>query len=203
LIATRTYAESATAVFTRRVKPGREAEYEALAESMVEASKSFPGHLAATVLHEAGSPNYTLVYSFADQHALRAWLDSRQRRALVTRADGVADHHAELPKLTGLETWFTLPHRATIKPPPRWKMWLVSLVAIYPLVVAFQVMLMPTIKPLPLLVRSAILPLTLLTLMTFVVMPIVTRVVQPWLSRGREGAAQGLDQGIPGRDVQA
>jgi antibiotic biosynthesis monooxygenase (ABM) superfamily enzyme len=63
-------------------------------------------------------------------------------------------------------------------------MWLVSLLAIYPLVVIFQATIVPTIKPWPLLVRSAVLPLTLLTLMTFLVMPVVTRVVQPWLSRG-------------------
>ena len=52
---------------------------------------------------------------------------------------------------------------------------------IYPLVVAFQALLVPTIKPWPLLVRSAVFPLVLLSLMTFLVMPTVTRVLQPWL----------------------
>jgi antibiotic biosynthesis monooxygenase (ABM) superfamily enzyme len=88
-----------------------------------------------------------------------------------------------LPPVTGLETWFALPHRATIKPPPRWKMWIVSLLAIYPLVVLFQATIVPTTN-LATAVRPAVLPLTLLTLMTFVVMRVVTRVVQPWLSRG-------------------
>jgi uncharacterized protein len=176
--------EPATAVFARRVKPGRGTQYENLAREMVETSKAFPGQLAATVLHEPDSPDYTLVYSFTDRPALQAWLDSPERRRLVRQADRLADQHLRLPPLTGLETWFTLPHRATIKPPPRWKMWLVSLLAIYPLVVTFQATIVPTIKNWPLLVRSAVLPLTLLTLMTFVVMPVVTRVVQPWLSRG-------------------
>jgi len=71
-------------------------------------------------------------------------------------------------------------------------MWLVSLVAIYPFVVAFQAALVPGIKGWPLLVRSAILPLTLLTLMTFVVMPAVARLAQPWLSsRSELGARRG------------
>jgi uncharacterized protein len=151
---------------------------------MVETSRAFPGQLAATVLHERDSSDYTLLYSFTDRPALQAWLDSPERRGLLREADQLAEHHVRLPPLTGLETWFTLPHRATIKPPPRWKMWLVSLVAMYPLVVTFQATIVPTIKPWPLLVRSAVLPLTLLTLMTFVVMPVVTRMVQPWLSRG-------------------
>lgn len=174
--------EPVTAAFARQVKPGREAEYEKLASEMIEISKAFVGHIAATMLHEPDSPTYTLVYSFTDQHTLRAWLESPQRRWLLARGDRLAERHQQLPTLTGLETWFTLPQQATIKPPPRWKMWLVSLLAIYPLVVAFQAWLVPTIKAWPLLLRSAALPLTLLTLMTFVVMPVVTRVAQPWLS---------------------
>jgi antibiotic biosynthesis monooxygenase (ABM) superfamily enzyme len=177
------HREPVTAVFARRVKPGHEVEYEALARQMVDSSEEFPGQVGATVLHEADSPSYTIVYSFTDQPALRAWLDSPRRAVLLGRADRIAESHLRLPQLTGLETWFTLPHQATIKSPPRWKMWLVSLLAIYPFVVAFQVWLLPPIKTWPLLVRSAILPLTLLTLMTFVVMPVVTQIAQPWLSR--------------------
>ena len=40
---------------------------------------------------------------------------------------------------------------------------------------------------LPLLVRSALFPLVLLTLMTYVVMPMVTRFTRPWLGRRRQG----------------
>jgi len=176
--------EPATAVYARRVRPGREAEYEGLAREMVEDSKRFAGHLAAAILHEEGSSTYTLLYSFVDRPSLQAWLDSPERRGLMGQAERLSEEHVRVPPVTGLESWFTLPNRATIKPPPRWKMWLVSLLAIYPLVVVFQATIVPTIRPWPLLVRSAVLPLTLLTLMTFVVMPVVTRFVQPWLSRG-------------------
>lgn len=177
------HREPATAVFARRVKPGNEAEYEKLAQEMVEASEAFPGHLGATMLHDADSSSYTILYSFIDRPALQAWLESPQRATLLAQADQIAESHLRLPPLTGLETWFTLPHQATVKPPPRWKMWLVSLLAIYPFVVAFQASLTPLVITWPLLLRSAILPLTLLTLMTFVVMPVVTRIAQPWLSR--------------------
>jgi uncharacterized protein len=112
-------------VFARRVKPGREANYENLAPQMVEASRAFPGQVAATVLHEVGSPDYKLVYSFTDREALQAWLDSPERRRLLAQADELAEKHLRVPPLTGLETWFALPHQATLKPPPRWKMWLV------------------------------------------------------------------------------
>jgi len=88
-----------------------------------------------------------------------------------------------LQQLTGLETWFKLPGSKvpTMKPPPRWKMWLVSMVAVYPLVLAFQVLVVPRMAGLPLPVRALAFPVVLLTLMTFVVMPVVTRVLRRWL----------------------
>jgi antibiotic biosynthesis monooxygenase (ABM) superfamily enzyme len=68
-----------------------------------------------------------------------------------------------------------------MKPPPRWKMWLISLVAVYPLVLAFQAAAVPRMTGLPLPLRALMFPLVLLTLMTFVVMPAVTRVLHRWL----------------------
>jgi uncharacterized protein len=88
-----------------------------------------------------------------------------------------------LQQLTGLETWFKLPgsNGPTMKPPPRWKMWLVSVVAVYPLVLAFQAVVVPKMVGLPFPLRALMFPLVLLTLMTFVVMPVVTRVLRRWL----------------------
>jgi antibiotic biosynthesis monooxygenase (ABM) superfamily enzyme len=175
--------ETATAVFVRRVRAGREREYEQLADEMISASEAVPGQVAATMLHEESSPDYVLVYSFADAGSLGSWLDSPARRALVARADWLSERHSRIAKPTGLETWFALPGRPTLKAPPRWKMWLTSLVALYPLVVVFQAWLAPPMKNLPLLLRSALLPLILLTLMTYLVMPAVTRLLRPWLTR--------------------
>ena len=44
--------DPATAVFTQRVLPGHEADYERLIHDATTASARFPGHLAATVRHE-------------------------------------------------------------------------------------------------------------------------------------------------------
>jgi hypothetical protein len=89
-----------------------------------------------------------------------------------------------LQQLTGLETWFKLPgsNVPTMKPPPRWKMWLVSMVAVYPLVLGFQALVVPRMAGLPLPLKALMFPLVLLTLMTFAVMPVVTRLVRRWLA---------------------
>jgi antibiotic biosynthesis monooxygenase (ABM) superfamily enzyme len=58
------------------------------------------GHLGATVLHEDGTVDYTVLYSFSDRAALDAWLDSPSRRRFAAQAEPfsvarqrIASHH--------------------------------------------------------------------------------------------------------------
>jgi hypothetical protein len=178
-----------TAVFSRRVRPGREAEFEDWAHGVIAAATRWPGHLGASVLHEPDSPWYHLVYKFTDRDRFRAWVESEERDHWLGQVERLTeDTEHELQETTGLETWFDLPGpvAAPRRPPPRWKMWMVSLAAVYPLVVLFQWVLVPRVERLPLLVKAALFPLVLLTLMTFVVMPLVTRVLRPWLGHRRD-----------------
>jgi antibiotic biosynthesis monooxygenase (ABM) superfamily enzyme len=172
-----------TVLYSRRVKPGRKADFEAWAHGIVAASRQFPGHLSASVLDDPDSREYHVLFSFADRRSLREWLDSDERRWWLARVGELVEADQGLQQLTGLETWFKLPGSKvpTMKPPPRWKMWLVSMVAVYPLVLAFQVLVVPRMAGLPLPLRALAFPLVLLTLMTFVVMPVVTRVLRRWL----------------------
>ena len=175
--------EPVTVLYSRRVKPGREADFEAWARGIVAAARQFPGHLGASVLDAPGSREYHILFTFADRRSLRAWLDSDERRRWLVRVGELLEADRGLQQLTGLETWFKLPgsNVPTMTPPPRWKMWLVSLVAVYPLVLAFQVLVVPRMARLPLPLRALVFPLVLLTLMTFVVMPMVTRALRRWL----------------------
>ena len=60
------------------------------------------------------------------------------------------------------------------------------------MVLAFQALVVPRMARLPLPLRALLFPLVLLTLMTFVVMPVVTRVLRRWLGpRPYEQPLQG------------
>jgi antibiotic biosynthesis monooxygenase (ABM) superfamily enzyme len=177
-----------TAVFSRRVKPGREADFEDWAHGVIEAATRYPGHLGASVLHEPGSPYYHVVYRFTDRDRFRAWIEPDERNRWLAEVERLTEDDPDLQQTTGLETWFDLPgpNRARPPPPPRWKMWLVSLLAVYPLVLLFQWLLGPRVEGWPLPLRAAMFPLVLLTLMTYVVMPVVTRLLRRVLRRSPE-----------------
>jgi antibiotic biosynthesis monooxygenase (ABM) superfamily enzyme len=172
--------EPVSVVLSRTVKAGHEREYEKLAHAAIEESKKYTGHEGTTVIKE-GERRYHLIYRFTNHGKLDQWLASPERKSIREQIAHITEESEDVQKLTGLETWFKVPGQSPLKSPPRNKMWLATLLGAYPLVVAFQALLAPKVENWPLLLRSAIFPLVLLTLMMYVVMPLVTKILKPWL----------------------
>jgi antibiotic biosynthesis monooxygenase (ABM) superfamily enzyme len=79
-------------------------------------------------------------------------------------------------------------------PPPRWKMAIITWIAIYPIITGLLLALGPIILGhLPIPVVTLILSVTLVLLMTFIVMPLLTRVFRPWLQRKPAGHGVAKD----------
>lgn len=175
--------DGSAVVFTFRARVGQEQALSRWVHRVVDAARVYEGNIAAAVIGPDQAGEYRVLHLFRDQAALESWLGSPQRvelleaaEPLVARAPGV--------RRTGLETWFRLPSDGpAIVPPPRWKMWVTSVLAIYPLVLIFLAWVSPHINGWPLAARAAVFPLVLLSLMTYLVMPSVTRLLRPWLIR--------------------
>ena len=86
--------------------------------------------------------------------------------------------------MSGLETWFALPGR-TAPAPAKWKMFLVTLLAIVPLVLLMNLFVLPLISGWPLVARTVVFSGTLTSLMTWVVMPRLTLAFRRFLYGGR------------------
>jgi antibiotic biosynthesis monooxygenase (ABM) superfamily enzyme len=172
--------EPVSVVLSRTVKPGKEKEYEKLAHEAIRASRRYTGHEGTTVIKE-GKRRYHLVYRFTSHNKLDEWLGSPERRKIREEIAPLTEDTEDIQKLTGFETWFRVPGQSPLKSPPRKKMWLATILGAYPLVILFQAFLTPKIEKWPLLLRSALFPLVLLTLMMYVVMPKLTKILKPWL----------------------
>jgi antibiotic biosynthesis monooxygenase (ABM) superfamily enzyme len=86
--------------------------------------------------------------------------------------------------LTGLESWFTLPTQPGAPPPP-YKMAILTWLTIFPLITLVVVVSAPLIRSLPLVPKLAVTTLVTAALMTWVVMPRMTRLLGGWLYPGR------------------
>src|ERR671910_2940051 len=170
---------SVTEVITRDIVPGREHELEQWAHRLDSATARYDA-TDTIITPDATTPaRRVFVLHFANEEALGAWEASEERDRLVQEARKFST--PDVQRATGLETWFVLPGQRAIVPPPRWKMLLVTLMASYPLVVLYSAFVLPSLEGWPLLVRAAVLPIGLLSLMTYVIMPQLTRLLSGWL----------------------
>jgi len=178
-----------TTTVTRRIKPGHEAAYEGFLAGISGAARAFPGYLGVEVFRPAPvqGGEYRTVYRFDSLVHLRTWLDSAEHAAWLQRAEPHVAGPMRTQVLTGLEGWFTLPTQPGAPPPPPYKMAVLTWATIFPLITLVVVASAPLLGPLPLVVRLAVTTGATVPLMTWVVMPRVTRLLHRWLYPDRPG----------------
>jgi antibiotic biosynthesis monooxygenase (ABM) superfamily enzyme len=174
---------SATATITQRIEPACEQAYEALLVGIHEAAKAFGGFLRREVIksHAGSYLEYTHVIHFDNETNLRRWEHSPERHEWLSRMATMAIHSTPLQMITGLETWFTLSPGKPIVPPPRYKMAIVTWLAIFPLITLISYATGPFFGHLPIVVRTLVVTAAVVPLMTYVVMPRMTRLFGRWL----------------------
>jgi len=166
----------------QKIKPGCEAEFEQVLADLTEAAKAFEGHLGANIFRPSDpvNPEYRIVFKFDHLRNLRQWEASTIRRRLLERAKRLTVGESKWQTLTGLETWFTLATQQAIVPPPRYNMLAVNCLAAFPTINLINFLLQP-LPPLPPLLRVFIGMVLLLSLMTYVIMPRMTKLFAGWL----------------------
>lgn len=172
-----------TTTVTRRVKPGHEPDYEQFLDGIIAAASRFPGHLGAEVFRPqtAAAGEYRVVYRFDTAQHLHAWLGSAEHAAWLERAEPHVIGPLRRQVLTGLEAWFILPTQPGAPPPPPYKMALVTWATIFPLITLVVVATAPLLGRLPLVARLAVTTGVTVPLMTWAVIPRVTRLLGWWL----------------------
>lgn len=177
-------SEPVTVTVARRVAVGREPEFERWYDGIIAAASRFPGFLGSGVLRpHTAEQDWHVVYRFADPESLSRWESSAERGEWLRRADDLVEETG-VERVSGLETWFALPGR-TAPAPPRWKMFLVTLSAIIPLVLLMNLTVLPLLAGWPLVVRTLVFSGSLTGLMTWAVMPRITRLFRRFLYGSR------------------
>ncbi|MEQ8264960.1 antibiotic biosynthesis monooxygenase [Pseudohaliea sp.] len=172
-----------TVVVSRRVQRGREADFEMLSTAMTERASAFPGYLGATMFRPAAAedPEYRIVFKFRDRETLAAWESSAERTELLGEIEALLQEPSEREVLSGIVTWFTLPGQNPVQPPPRYKMTLVSWLALYPAVTLMFLLFGDLLARLPLPLRTLLVTAAVMLLMSYVLMPRMTRWFAFWL----------------------
>jgi antibiotic biosynthesis monooxygenase (ABM) superfamily enzyme len=174
--------KSVTVVVSRRVFPGHEKDYDDWVRRLVAASEESPGNQGVTMLvPEPGKTGlHHVVMKFADEKSMHIWETSYIRQKLSHEADEFSRRVRQ--EATGLETWFSIPECPELEAPPPWKMALVTFLAVFVLSVAILKLLQWIFKDLNFYVESLLVAVILVGLLTWAVMPFLSRrVFRKWL----------------------
>ncbi|HEY9815743.1 MAG TPA: antibiotic biosynthesis monooxygenase [Candidatus Obscuribacterales bacterium] len=167
----------------QRVKSGKAREFEVLLERIINTASTFEGYLGASVFRPSQSDDgeYRIVFKFDRLDHLKRWEHSALRQQFLAQAKNLTVDAGHFSIITGLETWFTLPAKPGVPPPPRHKMVLVSGIAIFGINQILALLPLTWLAALPALLQLLILVFITTTLMTYVVMPRLTKLLANWL----------------------
>jgi len=180
-------SKSVAFIITHTIKAGEEKRYEAWLTDIQNAASRAPGYLGREIFRPAqGSRTYTCILRFDSYDHLNAWIESDVRKSLVSRVSDLLTK-GDVEVTTGIDFWFT---PECVKPPKPWKQFLLILSALYPLRLITPYLLTPLFSVAPPLthplIKGLVISAVIVGLMTFVVMPHYTRLVERWLYEDTE-----------------
>lgn len=178
--------DGATVVITHRIRTDKHEAYERWLEEIAPLCKASPGHLDWHIVRPVPdvTDTYTVIIRFDTAGHLKNWMQSADRKRLINQVQSLFVGADDFFISSGLDFWFT-PSGARAKLPVRWKQYLLTWSAIYPLALAVPLAVVPALRsvgvPASLPITTLAVTAVVVFLMVYVVMPRYTRLVQRWL----------------------
>ena len=165
---------------TRRAKPGCETELQQALREFLQNSFAHGGVLGATMIVPppgSDSREFGILRTFADEKERDTFYKSSTFEAWQSRVGPLTEGEAVYRQLHGLEAWF----RSSDAPPPVWKMAVATYIGVLPVATILSLTLGPAISSWHFLLSNMLFNLCVVVLLTWIVMPLVTRALHSWL----------------------
>jgi antibiotic biosynthesis monooxygenase (ABM) superfamily enzyme len=167
-----------SAVISTRVKPGKEVEYRAWERKIAAAQSRAPG--LQGYRFEPAVPgvqeDHVAILRFDSEENLNAWLESPERRKLVEEAEPLTEEFHTRTVRAGFEQWFREVGDGAA-PLPVWKMDMLVLLLLYPIVFLFGVFVAT-----PLFTNKLALPFSISLFLGNIVSVGLTGFLVPWVA---------------------
>ncbi len=177
-----------TLVISEVVEPSQVPAYEDWTKGINHDASQFDGFLGVEVIrprdHE--HPEYVVIVKFDTYEHLRCWLISPTYRTWMDKSYGLISARSQQQLPNGLELWFTLPKRrlalrSHLPNPPYYKKVVLGMLSVYPLILLANGLLGPLLSGLPSLLALLISVIFVSALLTYPVMPWLSKLLGFWL----------------------
>jgi len=176
----------ATVVITHRVRSDKHAEYEAWVDEISPLARSAPGNLDWHLVPPipGATETYAVIIRFQTTEHVKNWMNSSERKRLIEKVQPLLVSEDQFYISSGLDFWFT-PAGAKAKVPVRWKQYLLTWSAIYPLALGVPRLVSPALGAMGfspnVFLNTLAVTAVVVGLMVYVIMPRYTRLLQRWL----------------------
>ncbi len=175
-------ADVVTAVMSSRIKAGQIGDYRVAHLEILRVMAGFAGYVRSENYEPVPGvqDEHITVFTFASRSDLDRWLGSAERSEVLQGIDPFVEGDRTLNVVGGFGGWFAATADRT---PPKWKQAIAVLVALFPMTLTlgfFQRQWLADVPWVPALFVSNVLGIAALT---WLLMPLVTRLLDPWLSK--------------------
>lgn len=167
---------------TRMVKPGREEAFEEAIRSFFADSLKDEASLGAQLLRPlpgANTRTYGILRSFSNKKDRDAFYQSESFRRWEEAVKPLVEEDYARRNVHGLEAFFT--DHSIIESPPRWKMALLTWLGVWPTVLVVSALTTNMLAGWTFWIANGVVNLFVVAALTWIVMPVLTRLVRPWL----------------------
>jgi len=170
---------------TRRIKPGCEQQFESALKEFFALSLTHGGvHGTAMLVPPPGSSSteYGIIRSFANAAERDAFYISPLYLDYKMRIAPLSYGEPEIRELQGLEAFFRENGPTS---PPRWKMAIATYLGVVPVIMTLALTLGPLIRSWNFVLFNLIFNACVVTLLTWMVMPVITSALHGWLQNDK------------------
>ena len=172
---------------TRRVKPGREKEFESALEEFFSSAADEPSTDGQFLMRPAAKDGSTfgILRAFESRSARDEFYRSDVFQDWLRRVEPLVEGEPVRRELHGLEAFFP---QLSVGHPARWKMAIITWLGVFPMVVMWANLLRPLTQNLHQVAGTAIVTVMVVASLAWVVMPMLTRLFKPWLHSRNKNA---------------
>jgi antibiotic biosynthesis monooxygenase (ABM) superfamily enzyme len=178
--------QGATVVINHHIIDGKQHQYENWLNEIGPICRSYVGNIDWQIVRPI--PNltfdYTVIIRFDTIENLTKWIESDERKNLIKKAQSLFSKDDKYLIKSGLDFLFSNNNEKQ-KVPARWKQYLITWSAIYPLSVLIPLLVLPTLKilnfPENRFINSLFISGVVVLIMIYLLMPNYTKLVRKWL----------------------
>ncbi|MEH6443678.1 MAG: hypothetical protein V7784_07265 [Oceanospirillaceae bacterium] len=172
-----------TLAVTDHVPMGEKERYEALIKELHKMFSASGGFLSVDIVrhHRPHQVEYTILSRWSDEIAVSNTLQDKPIREKISQIEAITGGPAQYVQAIGLGMWVDHTEMGPQRLPPAWKRITMSIIAVYPMLMLLMAITGPFIGWMPQYLYVLILVIVLSALLTWLIMPWLSKMLRPWL----------------------